>query len=397
MGKEKRDYYEVLGVPRDASKEEIRRAYRKLALKYHPDRNKDDPHAEEKFKEISEAYEVLSDDEKRRIYDQYGHAGLEGTGFDAEAIDPFQIFNQIFNDLFGFGDPFQNFFGGGSRSRVFQQQQQRPERGQDVKLEVTISLEEAYTGTSRRVKFPVRITCPECGGSGLKSGRTKITCPDCGGTGQRQFVQRTAFGIMSQITTCPSCGGLGEIIRKGDECSRCNGEGTIRDERIVKVNIPAGVGDNMLNRLAGQGKPGRYGGPPGDLYILIHVKDHPIFRRNGNDLYVDCPITLTQALLGDEIEVPLPDGTIERIKIPKGVQPDETIRLKRKGFPILRSDGRSEGRGDLYVQFKIRMPRKLGKTARKLIEQLHQELGNYIEGNEPYKQYLERVKKNRKH
>ncbi|MDI9447159.1 MAG: molecular chaperone DnaJ, partial [Bacillota bacterium] len=280
---DKRDYYEVLGVSRNATSDEIKKAYRKLARKYHPDANPGDKDAEAKFKEISEAYVVLSDPEKRAGYDRFGHAGADGQGFGGF---------EGFGDFGGLGDIFEMFFGGGGRTR----RRTGPERGQDIRTDMEISLEEAAFGLEREVKVPRVETCGTCGGSGAAAGSKPKTCLACAGTGQVQFTQSTPFGRIVQSRTCDRCRGTGQVIEK--PCPTCRGAGSVRKTRSIKVKVPPGVDNGSRLRLAGEGEAGTRGGPPGDLYVYIHVKQHKLFRREGDDLICEIPLSFVQAALG---------------------------------------------------------------------------------------------------
>jgi len=308
--KPKRDYYEVLGVSRDATKEQIKESYRKLALQYHPDRNKS-PDAEEKFKEISEAYAVLSDDEKRRQYDLYGHVGIEGR-YTAEEIFRGVDFEEIFRDFgfgFGFDDIFERFFGGGVRPR-------RPRRGEDIRYDLEIELEEAFHGSSKEIKVPRLENCEECRGTGIRPGTEPKTCVKCKGKGQLQYTQSSGLGHFIQIITCDACGGRGSTFTP---CRSCGGSGSVRRIRKITVNIPAGVDEGTSLRLAGEGERGPKGVPPGDLYIVIHVRKHEYFDRREDNLWLRVPISFTQAILGCEIRVPTLRGS-ENLMIPPGTQ-----------------------------------------------------------------------------
>ncbi|MCL4424566.1 MAG: molecular chaperone DnaJ [Firmicutes bacterium] len=342
----KRDYYEVLGVGRDASLDEIKKSFRQLARKYHPDANPGDPTAEEKFKEINEAYEVLSDQEKRARYDQFGHAangagaGGFGTGFG------------------GFGDLFDMFFGGmGGPSQA------GPERGDDLRIDLELTLEEAAFGLEREVEVPRIGTCPTCGGSGAKPGTRPVTCPVCKGTGQVQTVQETLFGRLATVRPCHRCHGTGRIIET--PCPDCRGAGRTRQTRKVKVKIPGGVDEGLRMRLSGEGNVGPQGGPPGDLYVFLHVRPHQHFRREGNDLLYQLKIAFTQAALGTELEVPTLDGKTS-LKIPAGTQNGARFTLKGKGVPVLRG----VGRGDLVVTVEIEVPARLSEKERELLLEL---------------------------
>jgi molecular chaperone DnaJ len=343
----KQDYYEVLGVPRNASDEEIRREFRKLAKLYHPDRNRE-PGAEEKFKEINEAYQVLSDPEKRSRYDRYGRVDV------AEGFPDF--------DFGGLGDIFESFFGGFG-SPFGRTAQRVPQRGDSLQSHLTLSFNEAVFGCSKEVEIQRIEFCPSCHGVGSEPGTNPETCPDCRGTGQVKRVQQSIFGRFTHITTCSRCGGSGTVI--SNPCSQCKGKGRIKVKRKVMVKIPAGVDDGQRLRLDGEGSAGLYGGPPGDLYVTFSVKPHISFHRDGSDILYELPINFAQAALGDEIRVPSLDGKVD-LKIPPGTQNGKTFRFKGKGIPYING----KGRGDLLVKVAIITPQHLDKNQRHLFEEL---------------------------
>ncbi|GIW40554.1 MAG: chaperone protein DnaJ [Candidatus Binatia bacterium] len=365
---QKRDYYEVLGVGRDASLEEIKKAYRKLALKYHPDRNPGDKVAEEKFKEASEAYQVLSDPERRAQYDRFGHAAFDATmagggfgGFDFRAPS----FEDLFQDLFG------DFFGM-SRGRS------RGRRGEDLRLDLELKFEEAVFGTERVVEVPRTVVCEECHGEGTRGGRPRSACPRCRGTGQLRYQQ----GFFTVAKTCPQCSGQGSVIT--DPCRTCGGSGLVQKVHKLTVRIPPGVDRGTRLRLRGEGERGLNGGPPGDLYVVIDVAEHPLFRRQGNDIVCEVPISFPQAALGTEIEVPTLSGKV-KMKIPPGTQSGSVFRLRGHGVPDAR--GR---KGDQLVKIVVETPRRLTPRQRELLEEFARLSGE--EGNPISKGFFEKVK-----
>ncbi len=348
---DKRDYYEVLGVPREASAQEIKSAYRKLALKHHPDKNPGDKQAEENFKEAAEAYSVLSDPNKRGQYDRFGHAGVNvgSGGFGGFDPDIFADFSDILGDFFGFGDVF-----GGSRRRRSSQAQ----RGSDLRYDLRISFEEAAFGVKTKIKIPRQETCSVCGGTGAKPGQGRVTCNTCGGQGQIRYQQ----GFFTISRTCPQCQGTGTIIK--NRCTECKGAGRLPKEKILELKIPAGVDDGSRLRVAGEGESGANGGPPGDLYVVIEVEEHPFFKRQGNDIYCELPVSFPQAALGAEIGIPTLQGK-EKLKIPEGTQTGTVFRLKGRGVVSL--GGR--GQGDQLVAITVVTPTKLNKQQKQLLQQ----------------------------
>ena len=346
-----RDYYEVLGVSRDADDSVLKTAYRKLAMKFHPDRNPDNKEAEEKFKEAAEAYSVLSDGQKRAAYDRYGH---QGVGSAAQGFDPnqFHDFGDILGDFFGLGD-----MGGRGRSK------NRPQKGEDLRYDLEVSLEDCIRGMSADIQVPRLESCVTCKGTGAEASDGLTSCPMCRGRGEVVFQQ----GFLSIRRTCSQCGGRGQIIRR--PCKRCSGEGYTRTERKLRVNIPAGVDTGTRMRLTGEGQAGINGGPSGDLFVVIRVKEHPIFDRKDTDLHCRVPVNIAQAALGTEVDVLTFDG-LEQVKIPEGTQNGDDVRLRGKGIPMLNGSGR----GDLFVHIEVRIPRKLTRDQRKLLEQLSETL-----------------------
>ncbi len=363
MAEEKRDYYEVLGLKKGASEDEIKTAFRKLAMKYHPDRNPDDKNAEEKFKEINEAYSVLSDPEKKSKYDQFGFAGVDpnaGFGGAGGFSSGFGGFEDIF-DMFG------GAFGGGFSGFGGQRRRNGPMRGRDIQKAVTISFEEAAFGIKRDIKLNKFVECPTCHGSCCAPGTSKSTCPKCGGTGEIHTVQRTAFGQFQSVQPCDRCGGTGEVVDQ--PCTECGGAGRIRKDVTIKVDIPAGVDSDSVVKIGGQGEPGVNGGPAGDLYVVISVKPHKLFKRRGNDLELEIPITFAQAALGDTITVPTLTEKVS-YKVPAGTQNGTRFRLKGKGIKGVRS----LKPGDLYVKVNVEVPTKLNGKQKKAIEAMGREL-----------------------
>ncbi|RVT42780.1 molecular chaperone DnaJ [Rheinheimera sediminis] len=347
----KRDYYEVLGVEKGADDKEIKKAYKRLAMKYHPDRTQGDKAMEEKFKEVQEAYEILSDDQKRAAYDNYGHAGVDpnrgGGGGGAD-------FNDIFGDVFG------DIFGGGRRGGG----QSRAQRGSDLRYNLELNLEDAVRGKSVEIKVPTWVSCDVCDGSGAKKGTQAKNCPTCHGAGQ--VTMRQGFFAVQQ--TCPTCSGRGKIIP--DPCTKCHGDGRVEKTKTLSVKIPAGVDTGDRIRLAGEGEAGQFGAPAGDLYVQVHVKDHPIFVRDGNNLYCDVPISFSTAALGGEIDVPTLDGRV-KLKIPAETQTEKMFRLRGKGVQSVRGGGV----GDLVCKVVVETPVNLSDKQKDLLRQLDESWG----------------------
>lgn len=371
----KADYYETLGVSRGASDKELKSAFRKKAMQFHPDRNPDNPEAEAKFKEINEAYEVLKDEQKRAAYDRYGHAAFEqggmGHGFGNEfGSSMSDIFEDIFGEMMG---------GGGRRSRG-------RERGADLRFNMEITLEEAFHGKSADIEVPTSVTCKTCSGSGAKPGTNPKPCPTCGGIGK----VRASQGFFTVERTCPTCHGRGEIIE--DPCETCGGVGRVTENRKLSVSIPAGIEDGTRIRLSGEGEAGLRGGPSGDLYIFLTQKPHDLFQRDGADIFCRVPISMTTAILGGQFEVPTVDGGKTRVRIPEGTQSGKQFRLRGKGMPVLRS----QQFGDMYIQVDVETPSHLSKRQKELIQEFDKLTG---EDNHPnssgffakVKDFIERI------
>jgi molecular chaperone DnaJ len=350
----KRCYYETLGIARGASEQELKSAYRRLAKEFHPDCNPGDTRAELRFREVSEAYEVLKDPQKRAAYDHFGHAAFDGGG-GARGFGPdfASSMSDIFDDLFG------EFMGG----RRGQRQRSSRERGADLRYNLEISLTEAFAGKTAQICVPTSVSCETCSGSGAKAGTKPTTCPTCGGHGK----VRASQGFFTIERTCPNCQGRGETIE--DPCQSCRGSGRITKERTLSVNIPAGVEDGTRIRLAGEGEAGLRGGPAGDLYIFLSIKPHEFFQRDGADLFCKVPISMTTAALGGQIEVPTVDGSATRVKVPEGSESGKQFRLKGKGMPVLRS----KVSGDMYIQVEVETPKSLTKRQRELLEEFEKE------------------------
>ena len=362
MAENKRDYYEVLGVGKEATPDELKKAYRKLAMQYHPDRNPGDKEAEEKFKEAAEAYEVLSDPDKRARYDRYGHAGMSGFGGGGQGMSMEDIFSQ-FGDLFadfGLGSFFSGGFGssfGGARSGDLVR-----ERGANIRVKVKLTLQEIEKGVKKKIKVSKYVPCEHCHGSGSENGE-KETCPRCKGRGQVIQTVNSLFGQMQTATACPNCGGTGSIIKK--KCVHCNGEGIVKGEEVIEINIPAGVADGMQLSLRGKGGAGPHNGVPGDLLVLIEEEAHPELIRDGNNLLYNLVISVPQAILGTEAEVPTVSGRV-KVKINPGTQSGSTLRLRGKGLPVVNG----YGTGDLLVNVSVWIPKKVSKEEEKALQTL---------------------------
>ena len=378
---DKRDYYVVLGIQKGASDDEIKKAYRKLAKQYHPDLNPGDKDAEAKFKEVNEAYEILSDKEKKARYDQFGFAGVDpsygggqgaygagGFGFD----DLGDIFESFFGGAGGFGG-----FGGSTRAR----NPNAPLRGNDVNISLPLSFMEAALGCKKEISVTRLEGCATCGGTGAKPGTSPETCPDCRGTGQVRVQQRTPFGVIQTSKTCPKCGGTGKVIK--DPCPDCKGQGRIRRTKKLEVSVPAGIDDGQTFVLRGQGDQGINGGPAGDVNITVSVRPDPLFERDGYDVWCDIPITFTQAALGDEIVVPTIDGKV-KYNIPEGTQPGTVFRLRNKGISYV------NGRGDQYVRVNLEVPRNLSGKQKDALKEFEKLSGD--KNYEKRKSFFERLK-----
>jgi molecular chaperone DnaJ len=355
MANQKSDYYRVLGVSRDASVDEIKKQYRQIALKHHPDRNPGNKEAEERFKEAAEAYEVLHDAEKRRLYDLYGHEGLSSTGFTGfrDFSDIFRSFSDVFEDVFSFGGLGGGFGGVGGP---------RPQQGNDLRYDLTLDFLDAVLGTEVTVEVPRVVNCRTCGGSGAKPGTRKVACPQCRGRG----VISRSHGIFQITTTCPRCQGMKEFF--AEACPECNGEGRLREKKKIKVKIPPGMDSGTHLIMSGEGNGGQHGGPPGDLYIVLQVRPHEFFRREGNDLHLTIPVSFVQAALGTHLTIPTLQGSSELV-IPPGTQPGEVIRLKGEGVPYPKGNRR----GDFLVDVKVTIPQHLSEKQRHLLEELAQQ------------------------
>ncbi|PJZ78375.1 molecular chaperone DnaJ [Leptospira neocaledonica] len=363
-----KSYYDILGVSKSATDEEIKSAYRKLAIKYHPDKNQGDKAAEDKFKEATEAYEVLRDANKRRMYDQYGKAGVGAGAQGGFGGGAYTDFSDIFGD---FGDIFGDFFGGGRGAGGGGSRRSGPQRGSDLRYNLEVSLEDAALGREYKIEIPRLETCVDCGGSGANKGSTPSTCPDCGGSGQ---IRRTQ-GFFSVATTCGTCRGKGTII--SNPCKTCHGQGLVEKRRTINIKIPPGIESGSRLKVSGEGEAGPNGGPHGDLYVVTHIKKHELFERQANDLILNKKISLTQAILGGDIEVPTIDGKKVKMKIPEGTESGQVFRLKGHGIPYLGG----YGKGDQHVIVRIEIPKKLTRRQRELIEEFARESGESVSGS----------------
>jgi molecular chaperone DnaJ len=370
-----RDYYEILGLDRAASAEDIKKAFRRLGKQYHPDVSTES-NAQEIFQEINEAYQILSDPQKRSAYDRFGHAGVkfDGGGFNAG----FGNFEDIFEDLMGAFGARVRTSGGKRRAR----------QGRDLRHDLRLSFEQAAFGAEMEIEITRYETCPECNGSGAEAGSQPITCPDCNGSGQKREPKQTFLGYMMTVTECPRCKGEGKIVEK--PCRQCTGRAKVRRNRHINVSIPAGVDDGTQIRLSGEGEPGEFGGPPGNLWVAINVSDHAYFKRRNSDVLLEININIAQAALGAKITVPTLHGDHE-IKIDPGTQTGTVLTLREKGIPKLRQDGRSSGRGDQLCIVNVAIPTKLSAEQRRLFEELGKTLGTDIVGNNSGKSMFDRV------
>ena len=372
----KRDYYEVLGLSQSASPEEIKKAYRQLARKYHPDANSGDQEAEVKFKEVKDAYDVLSDPNKRASYDRFGHqddafqgfSGSEGFGGFASGVE----------------DIFEAFFGGGFTSGGRRRSSSGPRRGSDLRYDMEVTLEEVVHGKATTITIPRTENCSRCEGTGSREGSKPETCSACGGTGQQQVVRNTSYGRFVSVHTCNSCRGEGRVIK--DKCPDCQGEGKVMREKTIEIKIPPGVDNGSKLRVAGEGEAGTRGGPPGDLYVFIHVLPHDLFRRQGNHIHCEVPISFIDAALGNEIDVPTIDGRT-KLRIPEGTQPETQFTLRGKGIPNVRGFGK----GDLIVKVKVEVPRKLNSKQKNILQEFAREGGGKITGYHE-KSFFDRMK-----
>ena len=367
----KRDYYEVLGVNKNATEDEIKKAYRKLAKKYHPDANPNNKEeAEAKFKEVNEAYENLSDPQKRRMYDQFGHNGPQGFGGQGGPFGQGGYYSYSssgfdnFGDFGDLGDIFSSIFGGGFGGRNSSSRRNGPSKGADLNVRMEITFEQSYSGVEKEIVITRDEECTHCHGTGAKPGTSPIKCPTCHGTGQVTQVQNTILGQMQTTRTCSACHGTGEIIN--EPCENCRGKGTVRKQPKIKVKIPAGIDDNQTVVLRGEGEPGKKGGAKGDLYITVKVKRHSVFTRKGNNVLCEIPITITQASLGAELEIPMVDGGKEKYKIPEGTQTGTKFNIRNKGFKSINSNSV----GDFIFTVKVQTPKRLSKEQRELLVQL---------------------------
>ena len=373
----KRDYYDTLGIARGASADEIKKAYRQKAKELHPDRNQDNPNAEAQFKDVNEAYEVLKDDQKRAAYDRFGHGafenGMGGGGGQRGGFaqgDFASAFSDVFEDLFG---DFMGGRGGGGGGRA------RAQRGSDLRYNLRVTLEEAYKGVQKTINVPTSVVCDICKGTGAEGGAEPVTCPTCSGMGKVRAQQ----GFFTVERTCPTCNGAGQIVK--NPCKNCGGHGRIEKDRALSVNIPAGVETGTRIRLAGEGEAGLRGGPTGDLYIFIEVKDHPIFQRDGVNLYCRVPISFATAALGGEVEVPTIDGGMSRVKVPAGSQTGKQMRLRAKGMPALRGSGS----GDMLIEMSVETPVNLTSRQKELLREFE---GLSEENNPEGKTFFSKVK-----
>lgn len=357
---EKRDYYEVIGVPKTASEDEIKKAYRKLAKKYHPDLNPNNKEAEAKFKEVNEAYEVLSDPEKKAKYDQFGHAGVD-PNFGGGA-GGYGGYGSPFGEDIDLGDIFGSFFGGGFGGSRRRANPNAPRRGTDTEAVLNISFEEAAKGCKKSITYQNIINCTECGGTGAEKGTSPKSCPTCNGTGQVRINQRTPFGVMQTSRSCDHCHGTGKIIEK--PCHVCSGQGRVRKSKTLEVTVPAGINDDQVLNVSGQGNAGQNGGPSGDLHVYVSVRPHAVFERRGDDVWCEMPVTFTQAALGADVTVPTLDGKVT-YALREGTQPGDVFKLKGKGIAHL--GGR--GRGDQFVQVTIEVPKNLSQKQKDILKE----------------------------
>ncbi len=383
---EKRDYYEVLGVDKKASAEEIKKAYRKKAIQYHPDKNPGDKEAEEKFKEAAEAYEVLSDPQKRQRYDQFGFAGMSGaggfSGGDFSMQDIFSQFGDLFESWGMGGGSFSSFFGGGGSRGG-----QRVRRGTDLRVKVRLTLEEINSGVEKKIKVKKLVECKHCHGTGSADGSSGETCPTCKGTGRVVRTQRGIFGMMQVQETCPTCHGEGKIIK--NKCTHCNGDGVVRDEEIITIKIPAGVSGGMQIPVQGKGNAAPRGGVPGDLLVLVEEEEHKDLVRDGNDLIYNLLLDMPTAILGGQVQIPTLTGDV-KITITPGTQPGKVLRMRGKGLPIIDQYARQYGTGDLLINVGVYIPEKLNKDEKKLIEQL-QNSPNIVPGSADKKNFFKNL------
>ena len=383
---EKRDYYEVLGVAKTATAEEIKKAYRKKAIQYHPDKNPGDKEAEEKFKEAAEAYEVLSDPQKRQRYDQFGFAGMSGaggfSGGDCSMQDIFSQFGDLFESWGMGGGNFSSFFGGGSSRGG-----QRVRRGTDLRVKVRLTLEEIATGVEKKIKVKKLVECKHCQGTGSADGSGGETCPTCKGSGRVVRTQRGIFGMMQVQEACPTCHGEGRIIK--NKCTHCGGDGVVRDEEIITIKIPAGVSGGMQIPVQGKGNAAPRGGVPGDLLVLVEEEQHKDLVREGNDLIYNLLLDMPTAILGGQVQIPTLTGDV-KITITPGTQPGKVLRMRGKGLPIIDQYARQYGTGDLLINVGVYIPEKLNKDEKKLIEQL-QNSPNIVPGSADKKNFFKNL------